>query len=209
MSMLRALTSQPMNPKTPPSTPFLEKGPHSHFKKVNKNVYGAGHRHSAQCSSLVYTRFLHVVIVLLLCCLVGLWRLHNYPGSTFPLPWSADDASYSDYDKTIIQQLRSCNLDIPEDETLCLQKTNNILAPINPPQLSPPTSPHGLSRLPLPPDQPAEKQAWNELREGLENLWKGLVDSQCSCLNAEALDRTYEGLRERARWMGTGEVRED
>ena len=54
-----------------------------------------------------------------------------------------------------------------------------------------------------------EKKAWIEMKEGLEWLWRGLVESECSCKNAEALDRTYKGLRERARWMGTGSVRED
>ena len=39
---------------------------------------------------------------------------------------------------------------------------------------------------------------WREVKDGLEGLWRGLIESECKCHNPERLDRMYEGLRERA-----------
>ena len=43
-----------------------------------------------------------------------------------------------------------------------------------------------------------EMEAWREIKDGLEGLWRGLIESECKCHNPEMLDRMYEGLRERA-----------
>ena len=43
-----------------------------------------------------------------------------------------------------------------------------------------------------------EREAWREVKDGLEGLWRGLIESECKCHNPERLDRMYEGLRERA-----------
>lgn len=49
-----------------------------------------------------------------------------------------------------------------------------------------------------------EREAWREMKDGLEGLWRGLIESECKCHNPEVLDRMYEGLRERAGEMGGG-----
>lgn len=36
------------------------------------------------------------------------------------------------------------------------------------------------------------------MREGLEDVWKGMIDSECVCNNPEALDAQYAELRDRA-----------
>ena len=119
---------------------------------------------------------------------------------------------YADYERDIIQKLRTCRLDIDEGSALCIENIDGILTPMNPTSLSQgqKSSPLLFSSF-LSPDSlnEEEKKSWIKMKEGLEGLWRGLVESECSCKNAEALDRTYEGLRERARWMGTGSVRED
>ena len=56
-----------------------------------------------------------------------------------------------------------------------------------------------------------EREAWREIKDGLEGLWRGLIESECKCHNPELLDRMYEGLRERAGEMagvtgGVGEL---
>ena len=45
---------------------------------------------------------------------------------------------------------------------------------------------------------------WREVKDGLEGLWRGLIESECKCHNPERLDRMYEGLRERAGEMAGG-----
>ncbi|KAL2047701.1 hypothetical protein N7G274_000743 [Stereocaulon virgatum] len=210
-----------MNPKTPPSTPFLEKGPSSNSKRT-KPIYGAGHRYPAQFSSPLYTRFLHAVILVLLCTLTALYRLHFHPHNAFPLPWSpaistssANDADT--HDRDIAAQLRTCRLSLSPDEILCIENSNGILAPADPTNLA--QAYGGLFSSSLDSlsaaagaggeggkEKERGREAWLDMQRGLEGLWARLVESRCKCENAEALDRAYEGLRERAgtRAMGKG-----
>ena len=43
---------------------------------------------------------------------------------------------YADYEHDIIQQLRTCRLDIDEGLAICIENINGILSPMNPTSLS-------------------------------------------------------------------------
>ena len=90
----------------------------------------------------------------------------------------------------MLYTIQQCGIHIQPSEAACLRNFNT---------LTPSSSSIGRG----------EREAWRELRDGLEALWRGLIESECKCHNPEMLDRMYEGLRERAGEMvgvGVGEV---
>ncbi len=205
-------------PKTPPSTPSLEKGlaaPRSTSKRSKPGLYYA-HEITAYKR---YTRCLHAIIMLLLLIsLAVLWHVGGIgdcavggggggEGGLSFLPWmgsrmtkmattvekGVDTAAgtMADGSGDVVLAVQQCGVVLEEREEGCLRRFNGVAA----------SSSMGTG----------EREAWREVRDGLEGLWRGLIESECKCHNPEMLDRMYEGLRERAGEMagasgGVGEL---
>lgn len=86
----------------------------------------------------------------------------------------------------LLHAVQQCGIHIQSNEAACLRSFNTVAS----------SSSSSLSWI-----GEGEREAWREVRDGLEALWRGLIESECKCHNPEMLDRMYEGLRER-----TGEI---
>ncbi len=185
-------------PKTPPSTPSLEKGAPRSSSKRSKALYSA-HEITAYKR---YTRCLHTVIVLLLISLAVLWHLGGQRcaggenGGLSFIPWMGSTTTMTgergvsmaagtikDGHGDIVHVMQQCGIVLEEREEGCLRRFGFV----------------AISSM-----GNGEREAWREVRDGLEGLWRGLIESECKCHNPEMLDRMYEGLRERAREMAGG-----
>ena len=91
----------------------------------------------------------------------------------------------------VVASVQQCGILLKESEEGCLRRFNTVAA-----SSSSSSSSSSMGR--------GEKEAWREVRDGLEGVWRGLIESECKCHNPEMLDRMYEGLRERAGEMAGG-----
>ncbi|KAK0508645.1 hypothetical protein JMJ35_008921 [Cladonia borealis] len=194
-------------PKTPPppSTPFLEKGvpPRSTSKRSKPGLYYA---HEIRAWKR-YTRFLHVVVVVLLMTLaVVVWygsragrceggasgqegglsfmNLRGWMGRTAAvekgekvLDGTAIAGTMKGVDgDNIVLAAQHCGIILEEREEGCLRRFNAVA----------PSSSMSMGR--------GEREAWREIKDGLEGLWRGLIESEW----------TYEGSLQNRRAERTG-----
>ena len=90
----------------------------------------------------------------------------------------------------IVHAVQQCGILLKENEEGCLRRFSTVATSSTTTMM-----------------EKGEREAWREVRDGLEALWRGLIESECKCHNPEMLDRMYEGLRERAGEMvGVGET---
>lgn len=194
--------------KTPPSTPFLERGPNStgrkrKLKKSGKNgIPSTQGRDTFGRKSLL---FLNVIIALSL-----------YLGGVIRFPWQEVRAlgkcQSTNHDLT--DQLESCFTDIEETDKMSsgllrdLMNTDNFREEFEQFRSSIGTSEEttGVARLQKTMDdisdllhhEMEDGRAWKDMQGGLEGVWKAMIESECVCNNPEALDAQYVELRDRA-----------
>ena len=96
---------------------------------------------------------------------------------------SLTEGTMADGHGDVVHAVQQCGIVLGASEEGCLRRFNSAALP-------------SMGR--------GEREAWREVRDGLEGLWRGLIESECKCHNPEMLDRMYEGLRERMGEMAGG-----
>ena len=193
--------------KTPPSTPFLERGPDSTAKK-RRSKKAIKTRSNTQPQGLIGRKSILVVNIVII--------LFLYLNGFVRIPWQKERGleQYQSFTHNLSEQLESCMTEVDETDRISsgllrdLLNTDNFQEEFERLRTSISKSEEniGIDNLKntledmsrLLQHQADDRQAWKKMTGGLEVLWRGMINSECVCNNPEALDAQYAALREAA-----------